>query len=79
MFSRFGVTSLTSTEIRADIFAGSPPSAPSSVTMWLENSSVLQNGAVVRTNYSPSLDRLAVGDRLAVKRTADGSLRYVDY
>ena len=32
-------------------------------TFWLENSSVLYNGRIIRANYSPSLDRLSNGDK----------------
>ena len=45
-------------------------------TFWLEGSSVLCNGRVVRANYSPSLDRLSSGDRVGVRRTAEGALRF---
>jgi hypothetical protein len=31
---------------------------------------------IVRMNYGPCVDRLLVGDRLAVRRAADGALRY---
>ena len=45
-------------------------------TFWLESSSVLCNGRVIRANYSPSLDRLSNGDRVGVRRTAEGALRF---
>jgi hypothetical protein len=31
---------------------------------------------IVRMNYGPCVDRLLVGDRLAVRRAADGALRF---
>ena len=37
---------------------------------------MLCNGRVVRANYSPSLDRLSNGDRVGVRRTAEGALRF---
>ena len=36
-------------------------------TFWLENSSVLYNGRIIRANYSPSLDRLSNGDKARSK------------
>ena len=35
------------------------------------------NVKVVKMNYGPCLERLVVGDRVGVKRTADGGLRLV--
>ena len=34
---------------------------------WLEHCSVTHNGNIIKANYSPSLDRLLVGDRLGPK------------
>ncbi len=45
-------------------------------TFWLENSSVHANGRVVKMNYAPSLDRLSNGDKVSVRRTPDGCLRF---
>ncbi len=46
---------------------------------WLEGSCIMHNGAVFKMNYTKTtLDRLVVGDKLAVKRSgADGSLRFL--
>lgn len=36
----------------------------------------MKNGEIVRMNYSSSLDRLISGDRIGVRRTAEGVLRF---
>ena len=46
------------------------------VTTWLEDTDVFQDGRIIRKNYSPSLERLRVGDRLGVRRTSDACLRF---
>ncbi len=45
-------------------------------TFWLEDNNVMKNGEIVRMNYSSSLDRLISGDRIGIRRTAEGVLRF---
>jgi len=42
----------------------------------LDGSTVLHNNQLTRMNYGSCLDRLGVGDKVGVKRTADGHLRF---
>ena len=46
-------------------------------TLWLEGSHVFSNGSLVKPNYCRSLDRLAAGDKIAVKRHSDGTVRFL--
>ncbi|XP_067171107.1 LOW QUALITY PROTEIN: neuralized-like protein 4 [Apteryx mantelli] len=58
-----------------------PPALPASLldlparpTWVVAGAEVLRNGALARHNYGVSLDRLAVGNRVGVKRCADDSM-----
>ena len=42
-------------------------------TIWLEGSSVLYNGSLVRPNYCRSLERLGMGDKAAIRFVASDS------
>ena len=42
---------------------------------WLEGSTVLRAGQQLKLNYGPSLERLQAGDRVGVKRTAEGAMK----
>ena len=46
-------------------------------TYWLEHCSVMHNGKIIKSNYSPSLDRLLVGDRLGVSFSANSTLTFL--
>ena len=41
----------------------------------MEGSTVLRSGRQLKLNYGPSLERLAAGDRVRVKRTAEGAMK----
>jgi len=43
---------------------------------YLDGSSVVRNNKIVRMNYCPNLDRLNVGDKIGVRRTEDGNIRF---
>ncbi|KAI0236390.1 Neuralized-like protein 4 [Lamellibrachia satsuma] len=47
----------------------------SKVTWVISGSEVKKNGITIKENYTPSLDRLEVNDRVGVKRGSDGSMR----
>ena len=42
---------------------------------WLEGSTVLRAGQQLKLNYGPSLECLQAGDRVGVKRTAEGAMK----
>ena len=46
-------------------------------TYWLEHCNVTHNGNIIKTNYSPSLDRLLVGDKLGVSVSSNGALSFL--
>ena len=41
----------------------------------MEGSTGLRSGRQLKLNYGPSLERLAAGDRVGVKRTAEGAMK----
>ena len=45
-------------------------------TYWIQDSHVKYNNRIFRTNYSTSLDRLTNGDKVGIKRSAEGCLRF---
>eukprot|EP00095_Tigriopus_kingsejongensis_P009407 maker-scaffold143_size313727-snap-gene-1.19 protein:Tk09407 transcript:maker-scaffold143_size313727-snap-gene-1.19-mRNA-1 annotation:"neuralized-like protein 4-like" len=47
-----------------------------SVCVWLEGSDVTVNGQLVRTNYCGHVDRLVKGNRIGIRRTHEGALRF---
>lgn len=74
---RIGLTTLPISDAYP---SGSVPSSLSAIegvdTWWVEGSSVRRNGSsVLRLNYCSDLNRLQVGDKIGVKRSADGILR----
>lgn len=44
---------------------------------WLEHFTVMHNGKTIKSNYSPSLDRLLTGDKLGVKLSENGALSFL--
>ena len=46
-------------------------------TWWVDGSSVFRCNQVTKLNFGPSLDRLNVGDKVGVKRSADGAMKIV--
>lgn len=45
-------------------------------TYWIEDSEVKYNNRIFRTNYSTSLDRLTNGDKVGVRRSSEGCIRF---
>ena len=66
----FNVNASEATKISQDL-------SKLSDSWWLEGSSVLRNGQVIKQNYGPCLERLSVGDKVGVKRTQDGAMKIV--
>lgn len=48
----------------------------STTNLWLEGTRVKLNDRVIKTNYCATLDRLAKGDRVGLKRAQDGALKF---
>ncbi|TRY73920.1 hypothetical protein TCAL_09119 [Tigriopus californicus] len=48
----------------------------STTNLWLEGTRVKLNDRVIKTNYCATLDRLAKGDRVGLRRTQDGALKF---
>uniref|UniRef100_A0A0K2UFM8 NHR domain-containing protein n=1 Tax=Lepeophtheirus salmonis TaxID=72036 RepID=A0A0K2UFM8_LEPSM len=46
-------------------------------TIYLDGSQIIRNGKIIKTNYCPSIDRLLLKDKIAMRRTSDGLLKFV--
>uniref|UniRef100_W5LL96 Neuralized-like protein 4 n=1 Tax=Astyanax mexicanus TaxID=7994 RepID=W5LL96_ASTMX len=74
---RIGLTTLQPPDLPSCPLSGLSPSLTqlrSKVTWLLAGSEVRRNGVLQRQNYSCSLDRLTVGNRVGVKRCSDDTM-----
>lgn len=71
---KIGVTSFSISDSEVNRVPDDLTSLPE--VWYLDGSSIFKNNSLVRMNYGPCVDRLLVGDRLAVRRAADGNLRF---
>ncbi|XP_035265365.1 neuralized-like protein 4 isoform X2 [Anguilla anguilla] len=72
-----GLTTLQPTDLPSCPMGGLSPSLPqlrTKVTWLLAGSEVRRNGVLQRQNYGCSLDRLAEGNRVGVKRCSDDTM-----
>ncbi|KAI1898830.1 hypothetical protein AGOR_G00076390 [Albula goreensis] len=72
-----GLTTLQPPDLPSCPMGGLSPSLPqlrTKVTWLLAGSEVRRNGVLQRQNYGCSLDRLAVGNRVGVKRCSDDTM-----
>ncbi|KAG7464669.1 hypothetical protein MATL_G00167840 [Megalops atlanticus] len=72
-----GLTTLQPADLPSCPMGGLSPSLPqlrAKVTWLLAGSEVRRNGVLQRQNYGCSLDRLAVGNRVGVKRCSDDTM-----